>query len=191
MMIELFRDQRRASHEAERLVEVLEHELSGDGIAAFHLTPAVKLGKRALARITGEFRCHGRHLVIAAIVPRMARRQPLAKAPRALTYLPESRPVDLPPRTIGRALHDAALDLPRRLRWPGRSISAGSPERRFASTSLSCCFSAGSSLPAGWRADRRRPGKASPSWCSCSPAWWRTNSATSSRPAPLACRPPT
>src|SRR5262249_23109789 len=102
MMIELFRDQRRASHEAERLVEVLEHELSGDGIAAFHLAPAIKLGKRALARTTGEFRCHGRHLVIAAIVPRMAPRQPLAKAPRALTYLPESRRADLPPRSIGR-----------------------------------------------------------------------------------------
>ena len=46
MVIHLFGDQRRPGHEAEGLVEVLEHELPGDGVAARHLAPAVELAER-------------------------------------------------------------------------------------------------------------------------------------------------
>src|SRR6516165_3164621 len=81
MMVEFLRDQRRARHEAEGLVEVAEREFPADGVAALHLAPAVELGERALAGGAGQFLCHGPHLTVAAIVPRIAVRWPLATAP--------------------------------------------------------------------------------------------------------------
>src|SRR5262249_52293933 len=90
MMVEFLRDQRRARHEAEGLVEVLEREFPADGVTALHLAPAVELGEGALAGGAGQFLCHGPHLMVAAIVPRIAVRWPLAKAPRT-AYLIESR----------------------------------------------------------------------------------------------------
>src|SRR5215813_11199824 len=59
MVIELLRDQRRARHEAERLVEIFEREFFDDGVATFDFAPTVKLGERALARAAGQFVCHG------------------------------------------------------------------------------------------------------------------------------------
>src|SRR5215472_344796 len=88
MMVEFLRDQRRARHEAEGLVEVLEREFPADGVTALHLAPAVELGEGALAGGAGQFLCHGPHLMVAAIVPRIAVRWPLAKAPRT-AYLIE------------------------------------------------------------------------------------------------------
>src|SRR5712692_10237767 len=85
MMVELLGNQRRARHEAERRVEVLERELLADGIAALDLAPAFELGERALAGLTGQFLRHGRFLSIGPIVPRIAARPPLAKAHGAIT----------------------------------------------------------------------------------------------------------
>ena len=81
------------------------------------------------------------------------------------------------------ALDDVVPSFARRPSCPGRSISAPSPARRSACTSPSCCSWAGFSPRAGSRAARRRPGRDSPSCCCCSPACWRTSSATSSRRA--------
>ena len=55
MVVHFFRDQRRARHEAEGLVEVLEHEFLRDGVAAARLRPAVKSGQRGFTGISGEF----------------------------------------------------------------------------------------------------------------------------------------
>ena len=51
MMIELFRHQRGAGHEAEGLIEIGKDELFGDGVAAVDLGPALEPGKRSLARL--------------------------------------------------------------------------------------------------------------------------------------------
>ena len=49
MMIELFRHQRGAGHEAEGLIEIGKDELFGDGVAAVDLGPAFEPGERSLA----------------------------------------------------------------------------------------------------------------------------------------------
>src|SRR5262245_431304 len=85
MMVEFLRDQRRARHEAEGFAEVGEREIPADGVAALHLAPAMELGERARAGASGQFVCHGAHLVVAPIVPRIAVRWRLAKAARTPT----------------------------------------------------------------------------------------------------------
>src|SRR5690349_39254 len=45
MVIHLFSDQGRPGHEAEGLVEILEHELPGDSVPARNLAPAAELAK--------------------------------------------------------------------------------------------------------------------------------------------------
>jgi hypothetical protein len=61
MMIELLGDEGRPRHEAEGLVEILELELPGYGVAAIDLAPARKLGERGAAGIAGQFLNHGRY----------------------------------------------------------------------------------------------------------------------------------
>ena len=68
MMVELLRNECGTGHEAERRVEVLEGECPADGVAALHLAPAVEPRERGLARASGQFLRHGRHLVSKAIV---------------------------------------------------------------------------------------------------------------------------
>src|ERR1700756_2193483 len=58
VMVELLGDERDPCHEAERGVEIGKHELLADGIAAFRLAPAGKLGERSLARLGAEFLSH-------------------------------------------------------------------------------------------------------------------------------------
>ena len=58
MMIHFFRDQRRAGHEAEGLVEVLENEFFRDGVPAGHLRPAVEPRQRGFSGFTGQFLRH-------------------------------------------------------------------------------------------------------------------------------------
>src|SRR5258706_13951145 len=58
MMVELFSHQGRASHEAERLAEVLEGEFPADGVATLYFAPSTQLGDRRLARIAGQFLGH-------------------------------------------------------------------------------------------------------------------------------------
>src|SRR5712692_1692608 len=49
MVVELFGDERRACHEAEGLVEILEREFSADGVATIDLDPALELGEGRFA----------------------------------------------------------------------------------------------------------------------------------------------
>ena len=80
MVVELLGDERRARHEAERLVEILEHELPADGVAALDLAPAGELGERGLAGVAGQFLGHGREPLERANCATIAAGLPLAKA---------------------------------------------------------------------------------------------------------------
>ena len=50
VVVELFRHQRGAGHEAEGLIEIGKDEFLGDGVATADLGPAFEPGERALAR---------------------------------------------------------------------------------------------------------------------------------------------
>src|SRR5262245_6728328 len=63
MVVELFRDERGAGHEAEGLIEIREGEGPPDGVAALHLAPAIELGERGLACVASQFLDHDRHPV--------------------------------------------------------------------------------------------------------------------------------
>src|SRR5262249_16112685 len=59
MVVHLFRDERRAGHEPERLVEIGEDEGLDDGVASAHLAPAGELGEGSAACFGAELRIHG------------------------------------------------------------------------------------------------------------------------------------
>ena len=59
-------------HKAERLVEVLEYECTGDGVAAFDFMPALKPGERGFACFAGKFLCHLSPPISLALHPRSA-----------------------------------------------------------------------------------------------------------------------
>src|ERR1700733_12950134 len=58
MMVEVFRDQRGARHEAEGLVEIGKDEFLADRVAVLDLAPTLEPGKRAAARSAGKFLSH-------------------------------------------------------------------------------------------------------------------------------------
>ena len=62
VMIHFFSHQSDARHEAERGVEIREHEGPRNSVAALHRVPAGKAGQRRGTFITGEFCGHGRLL---------------------------------------------------------------------------------------------------------------------------------
>src|SRR6516162_9713958 len=58
MVIELLGDERRARHEAEGFVEVLEREFPADRVAAIDFGPTLELGEGRLARRASQFFSH-------------------------------------------------------------------------------------------------------------------------------------
>src|SRR5437763_12978188 len=60
MVVHLVGHDRCSRHEAESAVEVIEHELLGDGVTARNLAPADQLGERGGAGFAGQFLCHRR-----------------------------------------------------------------------------------------------------------------------------------
>src|SRR5580698_4363992 len=66
MVVELFRHQRGAGHEAEGFIEIGKDELLGDGVAPVDLGPAFEPGERTLARFAGEFLRHLKNSICSA-----------------------------------------------------------------------------------------------------------------------------
>src|ERR1700733_273348 len=58
MVIELFRNERRARHEAEGLIEIGEHEFFRNRVATRYFAPSFEPAECALARVAGEFWAH-------------------------------------------------------------------------------------------------------------------------------------
>jgi hypothetical protein len=73
MVIEFFRHQRGARHEAEGLIEIGKDEFFGDGVATTDLGPAFEPGERALARFAGEFLRHLENSICAVTAADPAR----------------------------------------------------------------------------------------------------------------------
>src|ERR1700738_2370176 len=93
MMVELFSHHGRASHEAERLAEVLESEFPADGVATLYFAPSTQLGERRLARIAGQFLGHP-GTPVAALPARDQRKRPADCLTRIDDYiLGESGPL--------------------------------------------------------------------------------------------------
>src|SRR5262245_43526233 len=65
VMIELFREEPGAGHEAARRRDILDGESPADRVATLHLAPACKPRERGPARAAGQFLGHGRLLVAA------------------------------------------------------------------------------------------------------------------------------
>src|SRR6185312_8710921 len=59
MVVHFFGNQRRARHKAESLIEILEHEFPGDGVAARYFRPAGQFAERGLAGAAAQFCSHG------------------------------------------------------------------------------------------------------------------------------------
>src|SRR6202790_812716 len=81
VVIEFFRHQRGARHEAEGLIEIGKDEFFGDGISILDLGPAFEPGQRTLARFAGEFLSHLTNSVCAADRGRPAQNFPARSRP--------------------------------------------------------------------------------------------------------------
>src|SRR5262245_37678014 len=77
MMVELLGHQRGARHEAERLVEVAEHERLADGVTVLDLAPATKPCERGLAGIACQFLRHRCRSLSPTILARLMVTSPL------------------------------------------------------------------------------------------------------------------
>src|SRR6478736_10265284 len=84
MMVHFFRDQSRARHKTEGLVEIPEHEFFRDGVAACRLGPAGEPCQRGFASISRELYRHD----MSPLEPSCSERMTLEKGPGRYYLLP-------------------------------------------------------------------------------------------------------